>query len=464
MIENKKQLIENGITQVDREARYLVVESLDHALQEIDPYKLIKSQVSYDGKILRIRNSAFDLSKIDRVFIIGGGKASGAQIQAFEELLNDKISDGIINILEGSAGECKTSIVKLNEASHPIPSKKGIEGVEKMLRLVDEAGKNDLILCLISGGGSAMMPLPVDGVTLEEKQEITKKLLISGADIHELNAVRKHLSEFKGGNLAKRAHPAKLISLILSDVVGDPLDVIASGPTAPDNSNYGDAITILKKYDLWKNISVSIKKIFMDGIKGKISETPKSNDMIFQNVNNFIIGNNQIACNAAIEKLETMDVDSLYLTSCLEGEAKQAGLFYSALAHSKYSARKHLLRPFAMIIGGETTVTVKGNGVGGRNQEAILSTLIKIDELEGVSIASLGTDGIDGPTDAAGAIIDGKSNIRSKEMNLSSSEYLKNNDSYNFLKRINELIFTGPTGSNVNDLAIIIIMPKKFLI
>jgi glycerate-2-kinase len=261
--------------------------------------------------------------------------------------------------------------------------------------------------------------------------------------------------------LAKKSHPATLIGLILSDVVGDPLDVIASGPTVPDTSRFKDAIFVLDKYDIWKFVSNSIKEYFKNGEKGVISDTPKPNEPIFQKVQNFIIGNNRLACLTAENKLKSMNVDTHFLTSFLEGESRHAGLFYSALALENYSNRNNFSNPKAIIIGGETTVTVVGKGKGGRNQEAILSAVTKICGLDGVAITSIGTDGIDGPTNAAGSIADGKSLLRAEEKDLSPYDSIRNNDSYNFFDRINDLIFTGLTGTNVNDIAIIIVMPNR---
>jgi len=270
MIKNKEELIKNGESSVDREARRIVLESLDYVLEGIDPCQLIKSQIDYDGKILNIKNLSFNLDKYERIFVIGGGKATGSMAMALEEVLTNRISSGVINVLEHTSKNYGTNIIKLNEVSHPIPNNNGIKGVEKMLEVAEDANEDDLIICLISGGGSAMMPLPANGVNLSEKQEITKNLLRSGATINEMNSVRKHLSKIKGGMLVKVAYPAKFVSLILSDVVNDPLDVIASGPTAPDNSYFEDAVNVLKKYDLWNDISDSIKKRFDDGIAKKI--------------------------------------------------------------------------------------------------------------------------------------------------------------------------------------------------
>ncbi len=461
MIKNKRDLINNGKTPNDREARSLALEGLDCALKEINPYQLIKSQIKYNGRILKIKDMSFDLSKYGQIFVIGGGKASGAMAQALEEMLNERIIRGVINVPEDSVRSYITRRIELHGSSHPIPNQKGVSGVEKMMDLIDSAQENDLIICLISGGGSALMPFPAKEITLEEKQKITKDLLLAGANINELNAVRKHLSKFKGGWLAKKAHPAKLLGLILSDVVGDPLDVISSGPTVPDTSSFGEAILILHKFGIWKNAPNSIKKLFLKGKKGKVPETPKPNDPIFRNVQNFIVGNNRLACKAIEKKLKKMKVTTLFLTSFLEGEAKYAGQFYSAIALEKYSNRDHFSSPQAIIIGGETTVTVTGKGKGGRNQEAVLSASTKISGLDGISIASIGTDGIDGPTDAAGSIIDGKSFLKAKKLGISPYDSIRNNDSYNFFNNISDLIYTGLTGTNVNDIAVIIVMPRN---
>jgi glycerate-2-kinase len=303
-----------------------------------------------------------------------------------------------------------------------------------------------------------MMALPKEGITLNDKRTVTQLLLRSGATINELNAVRKHLSDFKGGWLAKRAQPATLISLILSDVVGDPLDTISSGPTAPDQTTYRDVADIFEKYKLSEKISRSIKKILEMGLDGKIPETPKSDDSAFDNVNNVVLGNNRLACLAAKRKLTELGFNTLFLTSHMEGEAKDIGIFLGAIAKEIFSSGNPITRPAAVIVGGETTVTVKGKGLGGRNQEVVLSAASKIVKMEGVAIASIGTDGIDGPTDAAGAIVDGKSLLRAQKSGLNNKKMLNDNDSYNFFSKIGDLIITGPTGSNVNDLAVVCIV------
>ncbi|WP_455280632.1 glycerate kinase type-2 family protein [[Eubacterium] cellulosolvens] len=454
-IRNKNKILENSTTQADRKVRDAILLAYESALLSSNPYQLIIDNVSVSESILTIGSKQFDLNKFENIIVIGGGKASGSMTQALENLLEGRITNGIVNILVGTSDNYPTKKVHLNEAGHPIPTENGMLGAKKMLDLAENAGKEDLIICLISGGGSAMMASPKEGITLKDKQTVTQQLLHSGATINELNAVRKHLSDFKGGWLAKRAQPATLVSLILSDVVGDPLDTISSGPTAPDQTTYQDVVDIFDKYKLSKEIPISIKKILEMGLNGKISETPKSNDSVFDNVHNIVLGNNRLACLAAKEKLSELGFNTLFLTSYMEGEAKDIGIFLGAIANEIFSSGNPIPRPAAVIVGGETTVTVRGKGLGGRNQEIVLSAASKINGMEGVGVASIGTDGIDGPTDAAGAIADGKSLLRAKQFGLNNKKMLNNNDSYNFFSKIGDLIITGPTGSNVNDIALV---------
>ena len=457
-IRNKNKILENSETKADRKVREAILLAYESALLSSNPYQMIIDNVSLSESILVIGSKRFDLKKFENIIVIGGGKASGPMTQALEKLLEDKITDGVVNILEGTSANYPTKKVHLNEAGHPIPTENGMLGTKKMIDLAENAGQKDLIICLISGGGSAMMALPKEGVTLNDKQTITRKLLRSGATINELNAVRKHLSDFKGGWLAKKAQPATLVSLILSDVVGDPLDTISSGPTAPDQTTYQDVVDIFEKYQLSNEIPISIKKILEMGLEGKIPETPKSNDPIFDNVDNMVLGNNRLACLAAKEKLVELGFKTLFLTSHIEGEAKDVGILLGAITSEIYASGNPIPRPAAVIVGGETTVIVKGKGLGGRNQEIALSAASKISGMEGVAIASIGTDGIDGPTDAAGAISDGKTILRAKKLSLNDKKMLNNNDSYNFFSKIEDIIITGPTGSNVNDIALACIL------
>jgi glycerate-2-kinase len=458
LIRNKNKILENCITQTDRKVREAILLAFESALSSSNPYQLIIDNVSVADSILKIGSTQFDLNKFKNIIVIGGGKASGSMTQALENLLGDRITHGMVNILTGTSVNYPTKKIFLNEAGHPIPTENGMSGARKMLEFAENACKDDLIICLISGGGSAMMALPKEGITLNDKRTVTQLLLRSGATINELNAVRKHLSDFKGGWLAKKAQPATLVSLILSDVVGDPLDTISSGPTAPDHTTYQDVADIFEKYKLSKEIPESIKKILEMGLGGIISETPKPNDSVFDNVYNIVLGNNKLACLSAKKKLTELGFNTLFLTSYMEGEAKDVGIFLGAIAKEIFNSGNPIARPAAVIVGGETTVTVKGKGLGGRNQEIVLSAASKIVKMEGVAIASIGTDGIDGPTDAAGAIVDGESILRAQRSGLNNKKMLNDNNSYNFFSKIGDLIITGPTGSNVNDIALICII------
>jgi glycerate-2-kinase len=456
IIKNREQLIQNGETKLDRRARELALKSLEAAIKAVDPKLIIKSKVLLEGSSLRVGGYIFDLKKFENIYVVGGGKASGLMAEAVEALLGKKITDGFINVPRGSKHQ--TSIIRLNEASHPVPDKSGVEGVKRMLEMAEKAGENDLLICLISGGGSSLMPLPRDEITIADKKKITEDLLKCGATINEINTVRKHISEFKGGWLAKKAYPATVLNLILSDVLGDPLDFIASGPTVPDSTTFSDAVKVLKKYGLWDKAPKSIKKVLLDGERGLIPETPKAGDEAFKKVFNIVIGNNRTASTAACETLKSEGLNAVLLTSLLEGEAKHVGTVLAALAREIVASGNPVQKPAGIVVGGETTVTVTGKGKGGRNQEIALAAALKISGLEGVVIASLSTDGVDGPTDAAGAVADGKTIARAEAAGLKAEEFLADNNSYNFFSKLGDLIFTGPTGTNVNDISIIIVL------
>ncbi len=456
-IKNRKELFENVTLKEDKRGREITLDLIESAVTAVDPKNAIKEHVKFKDETLLVDEMKFDTKSIDRVFVVGGGKASGTMAEALEEILRDKISGGEVNILKRTRAEHKVSYINLNEADHPVPSTDGQKGVKKILDLVSQTSPNTLVICLISGGGSALMPYPAGEISLDEKQEITKELLKSGATINEINAIRKHISSFKGGQLAKHAveSGATLISLILSDVVGDPLDVIASGPTAPDSTTFRDAINVLQHYGIWERTAKSIQIQLKNGSDGKIPETPKADDPIFERVHNIIIGSNFTACKAAQKKAEEMGLNSLILTSSLEGEARHIGTISAAIAKEIHSHGYPIPKPCVVIAGGETTVTVTGKGKGGRNQEVVLGASLKIPELTGTVISSIGTDGIDGPTDAAGAIVDSTTLSRAKELGLEPLKYLDNNDSYHFFQNLGDLVITGPTGTNVMDILII---------
>ncbi|MGQ9725532.1 MAG: glycerate kinase type-2 family protein [Candidatus Bathycorpusculaceae bacterium] len=456
MIKNKEKLIENGETELDKKARKLALKSLESALNAVDPKQIIKSKVLLKNSELHVDKYSFDLIKFKKIYVIGGGKASGSMAEALEQILGRLIRRGLVNIPYGS--KHKTEIIELHEASHPIPDNSGVEGTRRMLEMAKKAGKDALIICLISGGGSSLMPLPRGEITIADKREITNALLKCGATINEINTVRKHISDFKGGWLAKRAYPATVLNLILSDVVGDPLDYIASGPTVPDSTTFKDAMKVLKKYGLWEKTPESIRKVLSDGEKGVIPETPKANDEAFKKVFNVIIGNNRLASKTAQEHLKSEGLNTLLLTATLEGEARHVGTMLASIAQEVSASGNPTPKPAAIIAGGETTVTITGKGKGGRNQEIALAAALKMSSMNGAVLASIGTDGIDGPTDAAGAIVDGKTLMKAAEKGLNPEDYLAENNSYHFFSKLEDLIITGPTGTNVNDISVIIIL------
>jgi len=456
IIKNAEQIIQNGETSLDKRARELALKSLEAAIKAVDPKSIIKSKIRLKGSILHVNGHTFNLKRFRNIYVVGGGKASGSMAEALEEVLGDKITSGLVNVPKEDKHQ--TRIIKLHKASHPIPDESGVEGTKKMLEIAEKASEDDLIICLISGGGSSLMPMPRDGITIADKRRITEDLLKCGATINEINTVRKHISEFKGGWLAKKAYPATILNLILSDVLGDPLDFIASGPTVPDSTTFSDAINVLKKYDLWNKTPKSIKKVLMEGEKGLIPETPKADDEAFKKVFNVVIGNNRAASMAACETLKSEGLKTLMLTSLLEGEARHVGTVLASLAREVLASGNPIKKPAGIVAGGETTVTVIGKGKGGRNQEIALAASLKIRGLNGVVIASLSTDGVDGPTDAAGAVADGKTMARAEAFGLRAEEFLADNNSYVFFSRLGDLIFTGPTGTNVNDVSVIIVL------
>jgi len=375
--------------------------------------------------------------------------------EVIENLLGDRLRGGIVNVKYGHAVPLK--IVRINEAGHPLPDEAGIRGTKEIMELLGRTGEKDLVLCLISGGGSALLPCPAQGLTLEDKQAATKVLLECGATIGEINAVRKHISEVKGGKLARLAYPSTLVSLVLSDVVGDDLENIASGPTVPDRSTFADCLAILQRYGIEDKIPTTVRAFLARGARGEVEETPKDGDPIFQRVQNVIVGSNVEAIQAAERKAEALGYHSLILSSFIEGETKEVAKVHAAIAKEILNTGHPLKRPACVVSGGETAVTVRGQGLGGRNQEFTLATALAIDGLERVVVLSGGTDGTDGPTDAAGAIADGATVRRAKEMGLDVDRTLRENDSYRLFKRLGDLLITGPTFTNVMDLHLVLV-------
>jgi glycerate 2-kinase len=424
-------------------------------LRAADPLDAVKKSVRLRNNHLQIANRSYALSKIRNLFVTGCGKAAARMALAIEDLLGDRVADGLVVIKYGH--DLPLQRIKVVEAGHPIPDEAGLGGARQIVELVRAAGENDLVLFLISGGGSALFPGPADGLTLADKQRTTQMLLQSGATIQETNAVRKHISKLKGGRFAKLVAPAHLVSLILSDVVGDSLEAIASGPTVGDATTYADCLEIVQRYDLREKIPDSVVNLLGRGAQGAVDETPKPSDAVFQKVQNVVIGSNQTALKAAKLQAEVLGYHTQILSSSIEGESRAVARSHSALVKEIALTDKPVRRPACVISGGETTVTVRGDGLGGRNQEFALAAAIQIDGLDGAVVLSAGTDGTDGVTDAAGGVVDGSTIQRGRARGLDAAAFLTRNDSYHFLKATKDLLITGPTFTNVMDLQVMLV-------
>jgi hydroxypyruvate reductase len=418
---------------------------------------LLRQALRFDGTRLSVGPAALDLSAIGRLLVLGAGKAGGAMAQALEEILGDRIAQGLVVVNDGHTSS--TRRIRLVEAGHPLPDARGLSAARELLGLAGEAGANDLVVTLISGGGSALTPAPVPPITLAEKRALTRQLLDAGATIGELNAVRKHCSRFKGGQLAKTAAPAPVLSLILSDVVGDHLDVIASGPTAPDETTYAQALAILGRFELQDRVPSSVRNHLENGARGEIPETPKATHPIFRRVVNHIIGNNVVVLNAAEVKARQLGFTPYLLTRSLQGEAREAARQFADLARQIRTSGRPVSAPACVIAGGETTVRVRGAGKGGRCQEFCLAGALHLAGTRDVVLLAAGTDGSDGPTDAAGALADGLSVKRGEELGLDPAARLEENDSYRFFAALGDLVTTGPTHTNLLDLSLLLVGP-----
>jgi glycerate 2-kinase len=383
------------------------------------------------------------------IYVIGAGKAGAAMARAAERVLGRRISGGLINVKDGHVAKLRR--IELNECSHPVPDERGVAGARRIAQIASEVGRGDLVLCLISGGASALLPLPSPGITLEEKQAATKLLLACGANIHEINAIRKHISQIKGGQLARLAEPAAVEALLLSDVIGDNLDVIGSGPTAPDASTFEDALAILDRFRIRDCVPASIREHLERGAAGEIEETPKTT-----HARNTVVGSNRIALDAAAARARELGYRTLILSSEIEGETREIARMHTAIAREIAHTGLPLKPPACVITGGETTVTIKGDGLGGRNQEFVLAAAMDIAGMDRMVVFSAGTDGTDGPTDAAGAIADGDTLRRNPE----ARRYLDSNDSYRYFEPLKDLVITGPTHTNVMDVRLLLVGSK----
>lgn len=431
------------------------------ALRAADPYQAVLRTVRVDGDTLTAGGRRYDLRRFSSIQVVGAGKASATMARAIEKLLGRRVTGGLINTKYGHLAKLRK--IELNEAGHPVPDSQGIDGARRIARILDACAEDTLVIALISGGASALLPYPADPVTLAEKQETTKLLLACGATIHEINAVRKHISAIKGGQLARLAAPATILALLLSDVIGDPLDVIGSGPAAPDDSTFDTAWTVLRKYGIEDRVPASVRRRIASGRDGKIADTPKPADPCFRRTHNVIVGSNRLAVDAAAIRAKELGYKPVVLSTFIEGETKDVAAMHCAIAREVLATGRPAKPPVCLISGGETTVTIKGDGLGGRNQEFALASALALDGLPGVVAFSGGTDGTDGPTDAAGAIADGRTAARARQQGLNPAASLAANDSYRFFEALDDLVITGPTGTNVMDVRLILVggAPRK---
>ncbi len=435
--------------------RTLFVEWLTAGLRAVDPIPALCRAVKRIGPILRVGRIRYDLRAYKRIVVVGGGKASAHMALAIERLLADRLTRGLVVVKYGHA--VTTGKVHVLEAGHPVPDRAGWAAAKHIATLVATLTKNDLLVVLLSGGASSLLPSPSHGVTLADKQQTTKLLLGSGATIQEVNTVRKHLSAMKGGRLAE-ATQAQVISLILSDVIGDNLEAIGSGPTAPDPTSYRDAKQILQEYGLWSKVPPPVRSHLQQGVRGRVPDTPKPGSTLFRRVQNHIIGNNCAAVEAVARAARQSGVSPVILSTSLIGEAREAAKWFGALAREILAYHRPYRPPVCLIAGGELTVTVRGRGRGGRAQEFALAAALEISGLPNVWVAACGTDGNDGPTDVAGAVVDGATVRRAREMGLDPNAVLRRSDSYSFFRRVGGHIATGPTGTNVNDIYLLLIL------
>jgi len=419
-------------------------------LNAADPEQAVRRYVRREQDTLVAGEHSYELNRYQRVFIIGAGKGTAPMAKALEDVLRDVLTAGWIVVKYGYGMPLQKTHVA--EAGHPIPDEAGLNAADELLRQLGGCTEKDLVICAFSGGGSALLPVPIPPFTLEEKQACTKVLMECGASIDEVNAIRKHLSHTKGGQLAREAYPATIISLLLSDVVGDRLDVIASGPTVPDDSTYRECMDIVERYDLSERLPKNVVDHFKRGIAGDVQETPKQGDAIFSKVQNLIVGNNRDCLLAARDKAASLGYHTLILTSQIEGEAREVAHVVAAIGKEIRQAGIPLASPACILAGGETTVTIHGKGKGGRNQELALACAIAIDGRKEISMFSAGTDGTDGPTDAAGALVDGTTCEKAREEGLNPGSFLAANDSYSLFEPLGDLIKTGPTRTNVMDM------------
>ena len=427
------------------------------ALSAVEPADAVYHHLARVGERVLVDERAYDLNEFDRVFIAGAGQAAVSMADAVAEVLRDRLARGIVITKYHHVDRRLDERIRTVEAGHPLPDENSVKATRDLADLLRSATPRDLIFCVISGGGSALMTLPAEAISLDDMQATTQLLLRAGATIHQINAVRKHLDLIKGGGLAQLANGAQVISLILSDVIGDDLAVIASGPTAPDPSTFDDAWAVIEQFDLVEQLPAPIRTRLNLGRATAIADTAKPADPLFDRAQNVIVASNILGAQAAEALAKQLGFNTLLLSTQVQGEAREVAQVAAAIAREIVRYDRPIQHPACVVWGGETTVTVKGHGLGGRNQELALAAAIAIEGLPDTLIAAFGTDGTDGPTDAAGAIATGETLARARKLKLDAQAYLADNDAYHFFEPLGDLIVTGPTGTNVNDLLFILI-------
>ena len=441
------------------EARRPILQILEAALAAVDPHQAVAAHLKRQDGLLQVGEGRYALDDYRQLLVLGAGKAGAPMAQAVESILGDRIAQGLVVVKEGYAAP--TERVTLVEAGHPVPDERGVAAGRRILALAQDAGPDDLALVLISGGGSALLVAPAPGLTLADLQAMNRLLLACGATIQEINTLRKHCSAVKGGQLARALYPATAITLVLSDVVGSPLDVIASGPTVPDPSTWADAWAVVERYGLADKLPPAIVTRLQAGLRGEIPDTPKPGDPIFEKVRTLIVGENRVAALAALAEARKLGYRSLLLTTFLEGEAREVGGFLAALGKEVQASGHPLTPPACLVLGGESTVTLgQSPGKGGRNQEAALAAALALEGTVGIHVACLATDGTDGPTDGAGGLVDGSTLARGRALGLDGEAHLRRHDAYPFLEAVGDLLVTGPTRTNVNDLLLVLVEGK----
>lgn len=447
------ELIQNGGS-ANRRVRRLCLDAIDHALEAINPSTSLRTRLKVERGRLGVDHLILPLPSVIRILSVG--KASVPMMQTMLSILKGRDVSGVLVAPKGEKTDWKDARLRVFYSGHPFPDAEGVEASESVISMAGQLRGGDLLICLISGGASAMLPAPPEIISLADKRNVTEQLLKSRATIHEINTVRRHLSRLKGGRLVELCGNSTVLSLIISDVSGNILSDIASGPTAPDPTTFRDAVNVLQRYDLSNTIPAQVKAYLREGLNGSVTETPKPGDLRFRRVHNYIIADNQSACKAAKTALEKKRTPATILTSSADMEARSMGNLLASVAHDNERYRQPFHSSGAIIIGGETTVQVRGNGIGGRNQETAMSAIEKIAGLKGVAIAAIGTDGIDGNSPAAGAIIDGNSATRANQLGLNLREFTERNDSYNLFQSLHDNIVTGRTGTNVGDLYLLV--------